>query len=79
MILDIAAGKHAFDVGERPVMGHEVTVVIGRELTSEQIGIGTVANGDEYARDGKRSLFASHGVGEGDSFNRLITLNGGHC
>ena len=24
-------------------------------------------------------LFAGHSVGEGDSFNSLITLNGGHC
>ena len=78
VVLDVAAGKNAFDVGERAVVGHEVTVFVGGELTSEEVGVWPMADGHEDAGDGKRTFFTGNGVGERDTLDCLFALNGGH-
>lgn len=53
VVLHVTAGKHTLDVGEGTVVGHEVTVFVGDELTGEQVGIGPMADGHEDAGDGE--------------------------
>ena len=78
VILHIAAGENAFDVSERSVMSDEVAVFVGCELTSEEIGVRSMTNCHEDARDGKRTFLAAYRVGKRDTLDHLITLDGSH-
>src|SRR6185369_8991450 len=49
VILDVAAGEDARDVGLRAVVRDDVTVAIELELTLEQRRVRRVPDGDEYA------------------------------
>ena len=49
MILDIAAGKDAGDVGLGAIVGEDVAGRIEIELADEQFRIGLMADGDEQA------------------------------
>src|ERR1700730_2147421 len=64
MVLDIAGGKNARDIGQAAVVGDEVTILIGFELPAERLGVGIVADGHEYALDHERGGGAAYRVAE---------------
>jgi hypothetical protein len=64
VVLHVAAGEHAVDVGGRAGPGDEVAVLIEVEHTGEQVGVGAVADGHEQPGDvevgGSPVLVLSH-------------------
>src|SRR5215813_12905831 len=49
LVLHVAGGPHAFDVGGRRVgLGQDVALAVHRELALEQLGVGRMADGDEH-------------------------------
>src|SRR3954470_3976425 len=65
VVLDVAAGEDALDVGGGGALGQagdEVAGVLHRELALEQVGVGEVPDGDEEAGHGQRRQLVGHEV-----------------
>src|SRR3954469_3244476 len=75
VVLDVAAGEHAFDVG-RGGPGTEardqVAAVLHRELALEQRGVRLVSDGDEQPGHGQRRLFVGEDVAHHDRLDLRV-------
>ncbi len=78
VVLHIAAGEDTVDVGcRRAVLGEQVPLLVDVEDIGEQVGVGTVSDGDEQAGDRQGRLLGGLDVAHADSFDLLVAVDVG--
>ena len=73
--MHIARGEHARDVGVRAAGSHlEITLVVGGQLSVQELGVGAVADRHEHALDRHGGDRASTGVAQLHARDPLVVL-----
>ena len=61
VILHISAREYSVDVGSTTRPGDQVSLVVGRELADEEVGVGYVPDRNEKSADGQCAALAGDG------------------